>query len=122
MPVRIQRKRVKGWKAPAGAVNCTRPGPWGNPFRIGGWYMKGDPGGHSGPLRFTYTEAYEGYQDERYTKIQTAEEAVAWFRWYVGAAGMRDRIKAELKGKDLMCFCSPESACHVDVLLEIANG
>jgi hypothetical protein len=34
MPKRIQRKRVKGWRAPAGAVNCTRPGKWGNPFAV----------------------------------------------------------------------------------------
>lgn len=27
----------------------------------------------------------------------------------------------ELKGKDLVCFCAPES-CHAEVLLELANG
>ncbi len=35
--------------------------------------------------------------------------------WLVEAA------KKELKGKDLMCWCSPE-ACHADVLLHIANS
>lgn len=34
MPQRIQRKRIKGWKAPEGAVNCTRPSKWSNPWRI----------------------------------------------------------------------------------------
>ena len=34
MPVRIQRKRSKGWKKPEGAVNVTRPGKWGNPFSV----------------------------------------------------------------------------------------
>lgn len=29
-------------------------------------------------------------------------------------------IKKHLKGKDLVCFCSPK-ACHGDVLLKIAN-
>lgn len=29
-PVRIQRKRVKGWKMPPNTVSVTRPGPWGN--------------------------------------------------------------------------------------------
>jgi hypothetical protein len=29
-------------------------------------------------------------------------------------------IKAELKGKDLLCWCAPEP-CHADVLLRIAN-
>ena len=30
------------------------------------------------------------------------------------------RVKTELRGKDLVCFCSPE-ACHGDVLLYFAN-
>lgn len=29
--------------------------------------------------------------------------------------------KAELRGRDLVCFCSPQ-ACHGDVLLRIANS
>lgn len=32
MPVRIQRKRTKGWKMPEGAVYVGRPTKWGNPF------------------------------------------------------------------------------------------
>jgi hypothetical protein len=35
MPQRIQRRRRKGWRLPANAVSVTRPGCWGNPFRIG---------------------------------------------------------------------------------------
>jgi Domain of unknown function (DUF4326) len=34
MPVRIQRKRTKGWKAPEGAVYVGRPSRWGNPFTV----------------------------------------------------------------------------------------
>ena len=36
MPERIQRKRVAGWRMPAGAVSVTRPGRWGNPFPVDG--------------------------------------------------------------------------------------
>lgn len=35
MPVRIQRKRTKGWKMPENTVSVTRPGKWGNPFKVG---------------------------------------------------------------------------------------
>jgi hypothetical protein len=35
MSQRIQRQRRKGWRLPANAVSVTRPGRWGNPFRIG---------------------------------------------------------------------------------------
>lgn len=29
----VQRRRVAGWKQPAGAISCTRGLRWGNPFR-----------------------------------------------------------------------------------------
>lgn len=32
MPKRIQRKRIKGWRMPEGAVYVGRPTKWGNPF------------------------------------------------------------------------------------------
>lgn len=33
---------------------------------------------------------------------------------------LKERVKNELKGRDLLCFCKPQ-ACHGDVLLEVAN-
>lgn len=33
---------------------------------------------------------------------------------------LREKAKAELKGKDLICWCAP-LACHGDILLKIAN-
>lgn len=35
MSERIQRKRVKGWRMPAGAVYVGRGSKWGNPIRVG---------------------------------------------------------------------------------------
>lgn len=34
-PRRIQRRRVKGWRMPPGAVYVGRGSKWGNPYRIG---------------------------------------------------------------------------------------
>jgi len=31
-PLRIQRKRTKGYRLPEGAVCVSRPSKWGNPF------------------------------------------------------------------------------------------
>lgn len=31
-------------------------------------------------------------------------------------------IRAELRGKDLSCWCAPDLPCHADVLLELANA
>lgn len=31
------------------------------------------------------------------------------------------RIKSELRGRNLACWCSLDEQCHVDILLKIAN-
>ncbi len=52
----------------------------------------------------------------------TREEVVAKYREFLAARpDLAARARAELKGKDLLCFCAPK-ACHGDVLMEIANG
>ncbi len=33
-PIRIQRKRTKGWRMPENTLSVTRPGKWGNKWRI----------------------------------------------------------------------------------------
>lgn len=33
-----------------------------------------------------------------------------------------DEIRAELAGRDLVCWCPLDQPCHADVLLELANG
>lgn len=34
---------------------------------------------------------------------------------------LRERIRAELRGKTLACWCPLDHDCHGDILLEIAN-
>lgn len=34
MPVRVQRKRTKGWKMPPDTIYVGRPTKWGNPFPL----------------------------------------------------------------------------------------
>jgi hypothetical protein len=41
-------------------------------------------------------------------------------QWVMQNPKMLDAIRKELRGKDLVCFCSPK-ACHGDVLLQLAN-
>lgn len=31
-PIRVQRKRTKGWKMPPNTIYVGRPSPWGNPY------------------------------------------------------------------------------------------
>lgn len=49
-------------------------------------------------------------------------EVIEKFRVYISTRpDFQTAIKAELQGKDLICWCAP-LPCHADVLLEIANG
>ena len=34
MPIRIQRRRTRGWKMPPNTVYVGRPTRWGNPFHV----------------------------------------------------------------------------------------
>jgi hypothetical protein len=80
---------------PDGAVYVGRPTKWGNPFAIGAPHPE-----HG--RRMTRAEAIDLY-----------------------AASVDDDLaaaaRAELRGKDLVCWCAPDARCHADVLLQLAN-
>ena len=101
-PQRIQRKRSKGWRMPAGVVYVGRGSRWGNPFRVG------TPG------------------PDDCMVCGDREEAVLKFRGELttfggGFLGFRPDDVQALRGKDLACWCPLDQPCHADVLLEIAN-
>lgn len=83
--------------APPGAVFIGRGSPWGNEWS------------HLSYGKATY-------------KVATREEAIRCHReWLMSDPEMLARVKKELKGKDLVCYCAPLS-CHGDTLLEVANS
>jgi len=50
------------------------------------------------------------------------QQVIEKFRlWIQTQPRLIERVKTELKGKDLVCSCKPAS-CHGDLLLQIANG
>lgn len=151
-PVRVQRKRTKGWRMPEGAVYVGRGSRWGNPYRIGdaqlrfprvdgteSWQFEGRLHKRSGEKHAfhhgDYTIRPDGSKLYRVTwhdvRDATREECVSMFREYVtGEPDMleyrhksrAEEIRAELAGKDLACWCPLDKPCHADVLLELANG
>ena len=55
-------------------------------------------------------------------RVASREEAIARYEaWLIGQPELVARVKAELRGKVLGCWCSPKS-CHGDVLARIANA
>ena len=115
-PKRIQRRRTKGWRMPAGAVYVGRPSKWGNPFVVGA--------GYDAPFVW-HLESYEEANNHDGLVTLSRAMAVEMFRAAFGTtselAKARTEHVAELRGKDLVCWCPLDQVCHADVLLEWAN-
>ena len=50
----------------------------------------------------------------------TRDECIYHYERYLRAKGLHRQVY-ELRGKDLVCFCSPEP-CHGDILIKLANA
>ncbi|MFE6634707.1 DUF4326 domain-containing protein [Streptomyces tendae] len=128
-PRRIQRRRTKGWRAPDGAVYVGRGSRWGNPCTqirtpaLDGseWEREGRLGKTSGERHaFVHPDKTITYH---LVKDATREQATQMFRqWLVLMPSLAEAARAELAGRDLMCWCPPDEPCHADVLLAIANS
>lgn len=100
-PIRVQRKRVKGYRMPENTVSVCRPGKWGNPFRP-------NPG-NGEKANAGAVSAYRAWLNREYSPIGIPRPPSV------------SSIISGLRGKNLACFCPLDSPCHADVLLEIAN-
>lgn len=116
-PIRVQRKRTKGYRMPANTKSVTRPGRFGNPYKIGMhnvWDIKDSKTGKS------LKDILVAKNGEN--KYHTVEDVLLAYREKIKASGAMQRlIKRELVGKNLACYCSLSSPCHADILLEVAN-
>ena len=93
MPVRIQRKRTKGWKMPEGAVYVGRPSRFGNRFCVD-------------PARAKDYPDYRANVDlwDKWP-VPDAATAVAAFRKMQCGGVLAADVRIFLRGKDLACWC-----------------
>lgn len=126
MPIRVQRKRVKGWRMPENTLYVGRPSKWGNPFKIVGDMIYGDAS-HRRKI-FNPWIYIEPSNNNFIDWGKPLDEIVVslYVNWlngndnnYIIPVPFTD-VK-ELKDKNLACFCPLDKKCHADVLLEIAN-
>lgn len=100
---------------PENAVSVTRPGQWGNPFKVGLWFnnLSGD--------WFVWTRGDSpGFGN---CQVESLPQSLELFRDYASIRAKRHpEWLAPLKGKDLACWCKEGATCHADILLELANG
>ena len=122
MPVRIQRRRTKGWRLPEGAVCVSRPGPWGNPFPV----IKGVSTSMGVAKVIWAVGTWESpamwFRD---TKAEAGALSIAAHRSWLGQpaqSALVDRARIILRGCDIACWCGLTDPCHGDTWLEIANA
>lgn len=114
-PVRIQRKRTKGWKMPPNTLYVGRGSKWGNPYyvkRLGEKFHIMKQVGDNAPIAISW-----------YTTRMTAiTSAIMFYRDYIEYKLLRNELDiTELRGKHLACWCPLNQPCNADVLLELAN-
>ena len=119
-PVRIQRKRTKGWDMQAASPNglpvvyVGRPTHWGNPFIEGMWVTEYD--------YFFFWPVLKILGEKEEFLTASHSNAVDWYEQLVRQAIDTIGINLdELTGKNLACWCPLGQPCHADVLLELAN-
>ena len=146
-PRRIQRRRVKGWRMPPGAIYCGRPGILGNPFprdddgavwRAVTLGLLGDERGRRQAAvwlhRAWLVPGWIPPRDPKPSQIElegrvfAAAIADTLYPLRIDRAALATRrsrvlaMLAELAGHDLVCWCRLDQPCHVDTYLELANG
>jgi hypothetical protein len=96
-PKRIQLRRTKGWKKPRNTVVVARPSKWGNIWKVG----------THGNREFCFAQFAQFFP--------------------IGCLSITPAMaKAELRGKNLACWCKlpkprEPDVCHAAVLLEVSN-
>ena len=75
------------------------------------------------PANAVYVGRPSPFGNPFYMKNEDQRDAVvnAFEKYVLARPVLVARIKNELHGKDLVCWCSPRR-CHADVLLKIANS
>lgn len=135
---------------PEGSVYVGRPTKWGNPFKFQSPYglvryrletpqewdyearisadgMRHPYYGPDGTV-VDYWVRYATHDELRQMYRRTLLDPMPGMKSAYPSRGGHflkitvDDIKAELAGRDLVCWCPVYQACHADVLLEIANG
>ena len=106
-PIRIQRKRTKGWRMPEDTVYVGRPSRWGNPF-------------YAAIPRYSMSRVGTTPQERREVAVSKFRSMLA-HRADRSARGYPADL-GSLRGMNLACWCSLDQPCHADVLLELANA
>jgi hypothetical protein len=116
-PRRIQIRRDRPWQTEPKAVIVDRRTERGNPFAVGD-LVQVTAGGEIAMIRMTREMAVECFRDLMRSRLQRdpddhPDDAAYVQRWH--------DMLAEMRGRDVACWCPLDEPCHGDVWLELAN-
>ena len=94
----------------------TRPGPFGNPF------AKRDEAAQYFIINEIKFEAWVKGDTQLEGNALLVDAFARWIMETTDGWTFANRVRAELPGLNLACFCPSHLPCHADVLLAIANG
>ncbi|MFD4921185.1 DUF4326 domain-containing protein [Streptomyces goshikiensis] len=120
MPNRIQRRRTKGWRAPANTKYVGRGTRWGNPWVIAEtrthWQVNWvGPREVRPPAGLKTTVVADDLRDAHALAVELYEV------WLHHQPRLIEAVRVELNGCDLMCWCPDAYPCHADVLIDVAS-
>ena len=105
---------------PENTVYVGRPSDWGNPFKVQAFDKYGQsPFGFRVVGETSVARKGMHYRTEEEAMARAVELFREKCRW---PAILGPRMKAELRGRNLACWCPLDQPCHADVLLEWANA
>ncbi len=96
-------------------VVITRPGKWGNPYRVRAWTGIGF-------LPWVIYNQMGSIVAHTTTLDAATLASIDFFRRYLHANTVLRRHLSTLKGKRLGCFCKPGAPCHGDVLVKMVEA
>jgi hypothetical protein len=107
----VYNKRFAGSPSgiPKTAVYVGRPSKWGNPFELGARIPR--------HIRLQVLPS----SARRLFDRPSAIAAFRWWVWQPEQEALRAAARAELRGRDLVCWCVPLD-CHAWIWMEIANA
>jgi hypothetical protein len=123
-PRRLRLSRAKGWTKPAGAVVVARPTRWGNPWRVVPVRDDRFPWGQAVDVVHVGGDRHAGRFEQFTSSPGTGAPYWAVRMYELHLADHPDlhaAVVAELRGRDLLCWCRADQPCPADLLIELAN-
>lgn len=120
-PIRIQRKRTKGWRMPDNTVYVGRGSRWGNPHKAGDIVHDRNEENRTWEKRAITAKAACAMYAKDMLPYEHQGPDSTLEKFYISEANLTD-IQDTLRGKNLACWCPLDQPCHADFLLRIANA